>query len=115
MSATTKQMRCDTSSKTLRELSDILKLELDAELVYEQRKTLGGGAVLLLSFERLYLRNAGYASLTILLTEQDGALTADLIGSGGGAGIFNGDLGANENFANMAASILQKHGFTETA
>jgi len=65
----------------------------------------------LLSFEKYFMRNGSYASLTVLLTENGNVQTADIIGSGGGEGIFNLSWGANSDFADMAERVLSKNGF----
>lgn len=94
-------------------LADTLKKEINAELISEVWRNTDGMRVVLLSFERYYMRNGSYASLTVMLTENYYMQTADIVGSGGGEGIFNISWGANSNFANMAADVLQKYGFSE--
>ena len=108
-------MRCDNIVKRIDELADIVKreIEADADLVYERSRELGTATVVLLSFEQFYLRNGSYASLNIMLTEMEGTHTADIIGSGGGDGLFNFSWGANSSFANRAAIILGQHGYIE--
>lgn len=113
MASTTIQMHCDSASMPLSEIVTRLKDELDAELVFERQQHFDSASVLLLSCERYYFRNGSYASLTIMLTETDGQQTADIIGSGGGAGLFNISLGANTDFAYTAADLLKRCGFTE--
>lgn len=85
--------------------------EINAELVAESRRTVGKASVVLLSFEKYYMRNGNYASLTVMLTESDGQQTADIIGSGGGGGLFNISWGANSDFAEDAERILLRYGF----
>lgn len=114
MASITKKMVCNNISKGMHELANILKREIDAELVYESWRKFDCTTVLLISFERFYFRNGSYASLTIMLVENEHTQTADIIGSGGGEGIFNIGLGANSSFANMAVKILQKYGYIET-
>lgn len=88
-----------------------LKNEINAELVAESRRAVGGANVVLLSFEKYYMRNSSYASLTVMLTECGSVKTADIIGSGGGGGIFNISWGANSEFADDAERILIRYGF----
>ena len=85
--------------------------EINAELVAESRRTVGKANVVLLSFEKYYMRNGNYASLTVMLTESNGQQTADIIGSGGGGGLFNISWGANSDFAEDAERILLRYGF----
>lgn len=97
----------------IREIAAALKRGVNAELVSESWRSLPGASAVLLSFERYYFRNGSYASLAVMLTEQENLQTADIIGSGGGEGLFNISWGANSDFANMAAGLLQKYGFRE--
>ena len=106
-------MIADDKSKSLEELATILKNEIGAELVYDSRRKLDDASAWLLSFERFYFRNGSYATLTIMLTESGDQQTADIIGSGGGEGIFNISWGANSSFASMAVDLLQQCGFRE--
>ena len=39
--------------------------------------------------------------------------TADIVGSGGGEGLWNFSYGANAEFADMAVEVLQEYGFQE--
>ncbi|MGM9630535.1 DUF6054 family protein [Butyricicoccus sp.] len=94
-------------------LANALKKEIDAELIAESWRSLNGVRVVLLSFERYFFRNGSYASLTVLLTESEDMQTADIIGSGGGEGLFNISWGANSDFAEMAAELLRKYDFCE--
>ncbi len=55
-------------------------------MVCDSRRSLDDVSVILLSFEKYYMRNGGYASLTVMLVESEDAQTADIIGSGGGEG-----------------------------
>lgn len=88
-----------------------LKNEIIAELVAESIRIVDNASVVLLSFEKYYMRNSSYASLTVMLTESNGQQTADIIGSGGGGGIFNISWGANSDFADTAERILLRYGF----
>ena len=108
-------MECKNIVKGIDELADAVKkeFEYDTEPVYETKKGFANGAVAMLSFEKYYLRNGSYASLTIMLTENDNVQTADIVASGGGEGILNWGWGANDSFAGKAVKILNKYGFTE--
>ena len=101
------------NSKSIEELAAILKREIDGELVYDSPRRLDSAVAWLLSFERFYFRNGSYATLTIMLTERENHKTADIIGSGGGEGLFNISMGANASFASMAVDLLQQCGFKE--
>ncbi|MDE5996265.1 MAG: hypothetical protein K2G56_05040 [Eubacterium sp.] len=97
--------------KSIKELSRILESEIRAELVAKSQRSYDDVHVVLLSFEKYFMRNGSYASLTVMLTENEDVQTADIIGSGGGEGLFNISWGANSDFADMAERILRKNGF----
>lgn len=59
------------------------------------------------------LGGISYANLTVLLVETSKIQTAQIIGSGGGNGVFNLSWGTNSNFAESARSVLEEYGFTE--
>lgn len=97
--------------KSVKELSHILESEIRAELVAKSLRSFDDANIILLSFEKYFMRNGSYASLTVMLTENGDLQTADIIGSGGGEGLFNISWGANSDFADMAERILRKNGF----
>lgn len=99
--------------KEMEELAGILKSHMPGELVTERLRYYENCKVLLLVFEKFYFRNGSYANLTVLLTETRVYQTADIIGSGGGEGLFNISLGANAEFAEKAKYILAEYGFRE--
>lgn len=99
--------------KPLEEIVEHLKKEEPGQLVAEIPRHADGHKVVLLVFEKYYWRNGSYANLTVLLTETPEVQTADIIGSGGGEGLFNFSWGANEHFADEAARILADCGFHE--
>lgn len=73
---------------------------------------IGGGRVILRVYEKYYMRNSSRASLTVLLTEQEGAITVKIVGSGGGSGaLIRYSWGAEEEFAGVAINALQQAGF----
>lgn len=83
-----------------------------AELVYYNKRTLGSGKLVLLVYEKYYIRNGSYASLTILLTEENGMQTAEIVPSGGGEGLLNISYGANGSFARDAERVLTACGLS---
>lgn len=87
-------------------------LKPDVENIRVKAYGKAGNQVILFSGERYFFRNGSYASLTVMLTEFDGMQTADIIGSGGGEGLFNFSWGANADFAESAERILKTCGFT---
>lgn len=111
MSSQVTKMR-GSCERSIEELVSILKENISGELVTESWRYAEGCEVVLLIFEKFYLRNASYANLTILLTEIEGYQLADVVGSGGGEGFLNISWGANSNFANAAERILAANGFS---
>lgn len=103
-------------AKKQRDLNDIKRAIVNgigAELVSSTERCIGDGQTILMVFERFYLRNGNYASLTILLSEHDDVQFADIIASGGGAGVFNISYGANANLAESPVQILNSYGFVK--
>ena len=113
MSATTITMR-RYGSGDLQEIANQLWKDLPdmAELIGIRSHGSAGNQAILLSCEKYFFRNGSYASLNVMLTEFDGVQTADIVGSGGGEGLFNISLFANSDFAESAEKILQNCGFT---
>jgi len=105
------KMQCDCKVKDIEELCEIIGKGIDAEFLHKKVVEMGTGTAVLLAFEKYYFRTASYASLTIMLTEDRLVQTADIIGSGGGGGMFNFDWGSNASFANKAADVLKQYGF----
>lgn len=62
-------------------------------------------------YERFYFRNSSYATVIILLSEQDGEQRVLINGCGGGDGLFNISLGANNSFAYKTKDYFQAQGF----
>jgi len=67
--------------------------------------------VVLIIFEKYYMRNKSFTTLTILISQDLDELTVDVIGSGGGTGALSFSWGSNKDFANEASKILTSKGF----
>lgn len=104
-----KMKGCHTTD--IKNLAGILKREINADLISESCQEFDKTTVILLCFEKYYFRVGSYASLTVMLTEYESQQTADIIGFGGGSGVFNISYGANSNFTNLARKLLAEHGF----
>lgn len=113
MSATTITMRRHGSGD-LQELANRFWKDMPdmAELIGIKSRGSADHQAILLSCEKYFFRNGSYASLNIMFTEFDGVQTADIVGSGGGEGLFNISLFANSDFAGSAEKILKSYGFT---
>ena len=95
------------------DLAEVSKSILDdfkgdvAELSLEQMSEVNGVKVLLLILERYYMRNGSMA------VDSGEVQQATIIGTGGGEGLMNISLGANQDFARRVAKVLAKLGFEE--
>lgn len=101
--------------QTNKDLQDIFERVANqvgtAELVEVVTHDLGDRRVILAVFEKYFFRVGSYVSATLLLTAQEGQLVADVIGSGGGEGLFNISWGANSDFAFSVTEALRAEGF----
>ena len=84
-------------------------------LVDRIKKHLGDHYTYLSVYEKYYYRSSNRASLTILVTGNDIESVVDIIGSGGGRGVFlNLSWGAENNFVKGLENILLRHNFQKT-
>lgn len=104
-----------TASKqdSIRAIQEKLSRIPDIEPVAQVENRTENGVILLLSYEKLFLRTGSYASLTVLLKEEGLTQTADIIASGGGTGLMNLSYGANRNLAQECAKVLETSGFAQ--
>ena len=84
------------------------------ELRDEICRTQDGAGMDLLVFEKYFMRSGSYASLTISVTGDDRSCYVDVIGAGGGTGIFNISWGSEEDFTEDFCDRLQRFGFIKT-
>ncbi len=111
MSSTNTKMSGDKSS-SIEKAAKGLKNKIGAELVDESYCYLDDSTtVILLVFEKYFMRNGSYAGLTVQFIENDNVQMANIIASAGGEGIFNLSWGANSDFAYEAENILRNYGF----
>ena len=100
------------------DLAEVSKSILDdfkgdvAELSLEQMSEVNGVKVLLI-LERYYMRNGSMAVSTVQIIDSGEVQQATIIGTGGGEGLMNISLGANQDFARRVAKVLAKLGFEE--
>lgn len=101
------------------DLAEVSKSILDdfkgdvAELSLEQMSEVNGVKVLLIILERYYMRNGSMAVSTVQIIDSGEVQQATIIGTGGGEGLMNISLGANQDFARRVAKVLAKLGFEE--
>ena len=98
----------------LEELKNLIKEEIvkilsDIKFEKDAFHVLGEGKVLMMIFEKWYLRNSSYASLVILISEYSHVHCADIISTGGKENFFS--LGAEGHFVNIGVEALQNLGF----
>ncbi|MBQ1447454.1 MAG: hypothetical protein IIZ14_09440 [Solobacterium sp.] len=83
----------------------------EADLIFRNLSKEEDTEILLLVFEKYFFRIGSYAALIIQCISRGDEQTAAVVGTGGGAGIWNVSYGANNAFAKDAKSILEKAGF----
>ena len=105
------KLKCSRKINTLERICEVLKEDLTAELVCEEKML--DDRVALLCFEEFYFRCKSYVALTVMITENDTYQEAVVAGMGGGEGLANISWGANSSFANKAVKSLIKLGFAE--
>lgn len=114
MSALTIKMTGDNSMPIANVVRE-LKQSIGGEYISESWHEFGDVTAVQLSYEKFFLRTGSYTGLTVMLTQSAGAQYADIVGFGGGEGLFNISWGSNSEYANDAADILRFLGFRETA
>lgn len=116
MSRTVIEMKM-TSSKSIEQVAEELRKAFDGskniEYVAKIIRGKAGHKAVLLCFERFYFTNNGYTSLSIMLTENDQEIIADLVSSGGEEHVFTFTRRTNQDMADRAMSILKEHGFQQ--
>ena len=102
-----------TSQKesTLQQIREKIHAIEDVEPVKVLQTQVSDATIMLLVYEKYFLRTGNYASLTVLLTEQDSGQTADIVISGAGGDGTNFSWGAEEKFAKLCVKALESLGF----
>ena len=81
-------------------------------LVDRVQRNVGSVKVIVMVFEKYFMRAANRASLTVMVSGEDETVCVDAIGSGGGQGaIFKFSWGAEESFVGTVEKILARYGF----
>ena len=94
-------------------ISGVTSSGITCELTDSAERIIGGNRAKLLVFEKYYMRSDNRASLSVMLTENDGTVFVDAVGAGGGQGaLFRFSWGAEESFVSIVPSVLSKHGFS---
>lgn len=113
MSVFTIKMKKPKGDKDIDYVARQLKYNMSEEYCDGIWHELGDSGAILMAFEKYFFRAGSYTALTVLLMESSDALCADVIGFGGGNGIFNVSYGSNKSYAREAAEILSRLGFDE--
>lgn len=97
----------------IQDLSNKVKSNINADLVYESWRYANDVKIIFMCFEKYYFRNNSAAGLSLLITESNLVQTIDVVGFGGGEGLFNLSWGANSDFLESVVGLLKEHGFRE--
>ena len=97
-------------------IEEMLDTGASVELLESSERTLGGVSLAVLVFEKYFMRASNRASLTVLFTSNGEDLFVDIIGAGGGQGVFfKLSWGSEEDFVYSARKVLEKRDFRELA
>ena len=85
---------------------------ISCRLVDTMQRRLGDGDLIVMVFEKYFMRASNRVSLTVVISGREGEVQVDAIGSGGGQGpLFSFSWGAEESFAGTVQRILADSGF----
>ncbi len=84
-------------------------VELRGEICHAE----DGAGLYLMVFEKYYMRSQSYTSLTVAVSGDTKSSFVDVIGAGGGTGIFNISWGSEQDFTEDFCERLQRLGFTK--
>jgi hypothetical protein len=89
-------------------ISGIQGGNISAELIDQYRSSNGRENVVVLVFEKYYMRNSSRASLTVTVEDITGVTRVNPVGSGGGQGfLLRFDWGAKDEFENRVKQLLK--------
>ena len=91
----------------------IARYNSSSDLVLSQIRHVDHVDILLMVFEKYFMRNGSMAVLTVEVVSDGNNQTATVVGTGGGQGIFNISWGANSDYAYETAEFLESIGFKE--
>lgn len=97
---------------SLQEIHQQVHLIAGAEQISKVDASIGDATLWLLVYEKYFFRSSSYASLTVLLSENEEEQTADIVSSGGGQGLANHSLGANRKFTEECIRAMEAIGFS---
>ena len=93
------------------EAVNIIRRNIDADLVHEEFNEIGNGQSLgVLVFEKYYMRVSNRAALIVIIDNLKGYTDVRVVSTGSSQGmIFAFDWGASDNFVNSVASLLEDY------
>ena len=94
-------------------ISGVQESGITCELIDSAERRIGDRKAVLLVFEKYYMRSSNRASLSVMLTENEGTVYVDAVSAGGGQGaLFRFSWGAEESFVSIVPRILKSRGFS---
>ena len=96
-----------SADETASKVFDAVTQSFSGTLLDEYRRTLDDKKVIMLVFEKYYMRTKNRATLTVAIDNLEGKTRVHLSSGGGGDGmIFRFSWGANSSFLNLAREAL---------
>ena len=109
-----KRQSCDELKRLSQYIIDRVREDIvSPELVVNKIEKHDIVEVLLLVFEKYYLRTSSMAVLVFQCISNGTEQTATVVGTGGGNGLFNYSMGANKKIADTFSKHLKDIGFEE--
>jgi hypothetical protein len=91
----------------------VINSGVSCELIDSSERNVSSGKVILLVFEKYYMRSSNRASLSVMLIQDGDTVYVDAVSSGGGQGaLFRFSWGAEESFVGVIPTILRGKGFS---
>jgi len=84
------------------------------EQVHSSCKQYGDVEIILMVFEKFYLRTKSMASATVEIVCYKGLQEVTIISTAGGGGLLNISFGSNSDFAKIFKKVFEGMGFKET-
>lgn len=100
---------CISPLEAAEKVKDAVTGSFSGEIIDEVRRTLPDGKeIVLILFEKFYMRSGNRATLTFLADNLEGKTKVHLSAGGGGQGMFiRFDWGAGDSFTTLAMDALQ--------
>lgn len=111
-----KSDKTETLSEIEKNIEEKLKKDslYPAETVYKEIKKVNDSSILLMVFEKYYIRMGCRTSVVLQIEERDDTQSAVIIGTGGGSAVYGVNYGAYTDFVLKIEKILHSIGFQIT-